>query len=70
MQADNVDKDSSNKESARIQWKLDDIKGLFNSFLTNYQNEEAILRNGSGFFVKVLIYCLIMFIKQAWMGIN
>ena len=25
------------------------IKGLLNSFLTNYQNEEAILRNGSNF---------------------
>ena len=28
----------------------DTIKGLFDSFLTNYQNEEAILKNGSGFF--------------------
>ena len=27
----------------------DIIKGLLNSFLTNYQNEEAILRNGSNF---------------------
>ena len=40
---------SDNKE-IRSGNKADDIiKGLLNSFLTNYQNEEAILRNGSNF---------------------
>ena len=38
-----------NKE-IRLGNKTDDIiKELFESFLNNYQNEEAILRNGSGF---------------------
>ena len=40
----------------------DIIKGLLNSFLNNYQEEETILRNK---YSKVLSYCLIMFIKQA-----
>ena len=42
--------------------KHDIIKGVINSFLNNYQKEEIILRNGSN--LKVLIYCLIIFIKQ------
>ena len=42
--------------------KHDIIKGVINSFLNNYQKEEIILRNGSN--LKVLIYCLIIFIKR------
>ena len=40
----------SDNEEIRSGNETDDIiKELFNSFLTNYRNEEAILRNGSGF---------------------
>ena len=40
----------SNNEEIRSGNETDDIiKGLINSFLTNYQNEEAILRNESNF---------------------
>ena len=40
----------SNNEEIRSGNETDEIiKGLLNSFLTNYQNEEAILRNGSNF---------------------
>ena len=40
----------SNNEKIRSGNETNDIiKGLLNSFLTNYQNEEAILRNGSNF---------------------
>ena len=40
----------SNNEEIMSGNETDDIiKGLLNSFLTNYQNEEAILRNGSNF---------------------
>ena len=40
----------SNNEEIRSGNETDDIiKRLLNSFLTNYQNEEAILRNGSNF---------------------
>ena len=39
-----------NNEEISLGNETDDIiKGLLNSFLTNYQNEEAILRNGSNF---------------------
>ena len=40
---------SDNKEIRSGNKAHDIIKGLLNSFLTNYQNEEAILRNGSNF---------------------
>ena len=40
----------SNNEEIRSGNETDDIiKGPLNSFLTNYQNEETILRNGSNF---------------------
>ena len=40
----------SNNEEIRSGNETDEvIKGLLNSFLTNYQNEEALLRNGSNF---------------------
>ena len=40
----------SDNEEIRLGNKTDDIfKGLINSFLNNYQNEEIILRNGSNF---------------------
>ena len=40
----------SDNEEIRLGNETDDIiKRLLNSFLTNYQNEEAILRNGSNF---------------------
>ena len=40
----------SNNEKIRSGNETNDIiKGFLNSFLTNYQNEEAILRNGSNF---------------------
>ena len=42
----------------------DIIKGLLNSFLSNYQKEETLLRNGSGLYLKVMLYFLIIFIKQ------
>ena len=39
-----------NNEEIRLGNETDDIiKGLLNSFLNNYQNEEVILRNGSNF---------------------
>ena len=41
------------------------VKGLLNSFLNNYQREEIILKNGVILYLKVLIYCLVLFIKQA-----
>ena len=40
------------------------IKRLLKSFLTNYWNEEKILRNGSNFVFESLIYYLIIFINQ------
>ena len=53
----------SDNEEIRSGNETDDIiKGLLNSFLNNYQEEETILRNK---YSKVLSYCLIMFIKQA-----
>ena len=53
----------SDNEEVRSGNETDDIiKGLLNSFLNNYQEEETILRNK---YSKVLSYCLIMFIKQA-----
>ena len=40
----------SNNEEIRSGNETDDIiKGLFNSFLTNYQNEEEMLRHGNNF---------------------
>ena len=40
----------SDNEEIRLGNETDDIiKGLINSFLNNYQKEETILRNGSGF---------------------
>ena len=57
----------SDNEEFRLGNEEDDIiKGLLNSFWNNYQKEETILRNGSNFYLKVLIYCLIFFTKQAW----
>ena len=56
----------SNNEEIRSGNETDDIiKGLLNSFLTNYQNEETILRNGSNFVFESVDLCLIIFIKQA-----
>ena len=48
----------SDNEEIRSRNETDDIiKRLFESFLTNYQNEEKILRNGSSFvFESVLSY--------------
>ena len=40
---------SDNKEIRSCNETNDIIKGLLNSFSTNYHNEEAILRNGSNF---------------------
>ena len=54
----------SNNEEIRLDNETDDIsKRIINSFLTNYQNEEAILRIEVILYMKVLIYCLITFIK-------
>ena len=40
----------SDNEEIRLGNETDDIfKNLFKSFLNNYQEEEAMLRNGSGF---------------------
>ena len=40
----------SDNEEIRSDNKTDDIiKRLLNAFLTNYENQEIILRNGSGF---------------------
>ena len=39
----------SNNEEIRLGNETDIIKGVLNSFLNNYQNEEVILRNGSNF---------------------
>ena len=40
----------SDNEEIRSGNETDDIfKGLFNSFLNNYQKEDAVLREGSGF---------------------
>ena len=56
----------SDNEEIRSGNETDDIvKRLLNSFLNNYQKEEIVLRNGSDFVLKVLIYCLIILIKQA-----
>ena len=40
---------SDNKEIRSSNETYDIIKGFLNSFLTNYQKEEAILRNRSNF---------------------
>ena len=42
----------------------DIINGLLKSFLSNYQNEEKILRNGSNFVFESIDHYLIIFIKQ------
>ena len=49
---------SDNKEIKSGNETDDIIKGLLNSFLTNYQNEMEVI-----LYLKVLIYCLIVFIK-------
>ena len=49
---------SDNKEIRSGNETDDIIKGLLNSFLTNYQNEMEVI-----LYLKVLIYCLIVFIK-------
>ena len=55
----------SDNEEVRSGNETDDIiKGLLNSFLNNYQKEETLLRNGSGLYLKVMLYFLIIFIKQ------
>ena len=54
-------------EEIRLGNETDDIiKGRINSFLNNYQKEDTIFRMGVILYLKVLIYCLIIFIKQAW----
>ena len=54
----------SDNEEIRQGNETDDIiKELFKSFLNNYQKEELILRNEVVLYLKVLIYCLILFIK-------
>ena len=46
----------SDNEEIRPGNETDDIvERLLNSFLTNYQNEEAILTNGSNLYLKVFI---------------
>ena len=56
----------SDNVEIRLRNETDNIvKGLLNSFLNNYQREEIILKNGVILYLKVLIYCLILFIKQA-----
>ena len=55
----------SDNEEIRLGNETDDIiKRLLNSFSNNYEQEEMILKNGSSFYLKVLNYCLIIFIKQ------
>ena len=49
---------SDNKEIRSGNETDDIIKGLLNFFLTNYQNEMEVI-----LYLKVLIYCLIVFIK-------
>ena len=49
---------NDNKEIRSGNETDDIIKGLLNSFLTNYQNEMEVI-----LYLKVLIYCLIVFIK-------
>ena len=41
------------------------VKGLLDLLLNNYQKEDIILKNGVILYLTVLIYCLILFIKQA-----
>ena len=56
----------SDNEEIRSGNKTDDIiKRLLNSFLNNYQKEEIHLEMEAILYLKVLIYCLIIFIKQA-----
>ena len=55
---------SNDNEEIRLGNETDVIvKRLINSFLNNYEEGEIILRNKSNLFLKVLIYCLIIFIK-------
>ena len=55
----------SDNEEIRSGNEIDGIiKRLLKSFLTNYWNEEKILRNGSNFVFESLIYYLIIFINQ------
>ena len=44
----------------------DIIKELFEYFLKKYQEELEIKMEGSQLFLKVLIYCIIVFIKEVW----
>ena len=55
---------SDNEEIRSGNETNDIIKRLFKSFLTNYQNEEKILRNGSNFVFESIDHYLIIFIKQ------
>ena len=56
----------SDNEEIRSGNKTDDIiKRLLNSFLNIYQKEEIHLEMEAILYLKVLIYCLIIFIKQA-----
>ena len=55
----------SDNEEIRSGNEPDDIiKRLLKSFLTNYQKEEKILKIEVILYLKALIYCLIIFIKQ------
>ena len=54
---------SNDNEEIRLGNETDVIvKRFINSFLNNYEEGEIILRSKSN--LKVLIYCLIIFIKQ------
>ena len=56
---------SNDNEEIRLGNETDVIvKRFINSFLNNYEEGEIILRSKSNLFLKVLIYCLIIFIKQ------
>ena len=47
---------SDNEEIKLVNDTSDIVISLFNSFLSNYHTEEAILRNGSNLYLKVLIF--------------
>ena len=55
---------SDNEEIRSGSEPNDIIKRLLKSFLTNYQKEEKILKIEVILYLKALIYCLIIFIKQ------
>ena len=54
----------SDNEEIRLGNETDDVIKELNFFLNNYQKEQTILTNGSGFVFKSVDLLSIMFIKQ------